>query len=179
MKIAVLGAQGSGKTQLADELSHCLQLLNDVKIIITDAPPLMAAIYDDLLHGDQMPCDLALADHKIYDLTLVCGLDIPCSSGWQHRDGSISREAVDTRLRVALTRGKIAYTVIYGQGSDRVHAALKAIASLRTGQVKPHSVDESQRQWSCEKCSDPECEHRMFTGLLRTGNRQGRRSCGA
>lgn len=176
MKIALLGAPGSGKTQLAYELTQRLRTAtageDAVDVLITDAPPLMAAIYADLLHNDQTRYALALTEHKIYDLTLVSGLDIPGSSGRQQHDGPASREAVDARLRFALTRGKIAYAVIYGRGLARVDAALKAIASLRDDRAKPNASNPGHWQWSCEKCSDPECEHRLFTGLLKIGNRE-------
>lgn len=175
MKIAVLGAQGSGKTQLAHELTQRLSDMgageDAASVVIADTPPLMAAIYFDLEHDDQKLSDLALAQHKIFDLTLVAGLDIPCGGGKRLQVGSVSREAVDARLRITLTRGDIAYAVIYGQGPARVETALKAISSLRDDRVQAIAVGVSQRQWSCEKCSDPECEHRMFTGLLKPGNR--------
>jgi hypothetical protein len=175
MKIAVLGAQGSGKSQLARELTHrlCDVTAGGVaaNVLIADAPALMAAIYFDLEHDDQKRCKAALTEHKIYDLTLVTGLDIPCRGGKQRLAEASRREAVDARLRLALTRGGIAYAVIYGQGPARVETALKAISSWRGDRVEPVAPGSSRRQWSCEKCSDPECEHRMFTGLLEPGNR--------
>ncbi|MEO8117759.1 MAG: AAA family ATPase [Rhodoferax sp.] len=139
--------------------------------LITDNPPLMAAIYADLLHGDQTLYESALAHHKTYDLTLVAGLDIPWRGDRQHDAASPSREAIDAQLRATLARGQIAYTVVYGLGPARVEAALNAIAPLRHDRVKPDSSGEGNWQWSCEKCSDPECEHRMFTGLLKIGNK--------
>lgn len=171
MKIAVLGARGSGKTQLADELARHLRSVtageDAANVVIADTPPLMAAIYSALRHDDQMLCEVALVQHEIYDLTLVTGLDVPCSGGRRQHDESDSREAVDAQLRSTLMRGKIAYAVVYGHGPARVDAALKAVASLGHQRVEPHADGASQRQWSCEKCSDPECEHRMFTGLLK------------
>lgn len=171
MRIAILGAQGSGKTQLAHDLGRRLQLLGGVASRITDIPPLMAAIYADLLHGDQTRYDPALAQHRTYDLTLVAGLDIPWRSDSQHCAGSLSREAVDAQLRATLARGQIAYTVIYGLGPARVGAALNAISPLRHDRAKQNPGIPGHWQWSCEKCSDPECEHRMFTGQLKIGKR--------
>ncbi|WP_114971172.1 AAA family ATPase [Rhodoferax ferrireducens] len=169
MRIAIVGAKGSGKTQLACDLSRCLHLRNDLACIIADMAPLMAAIYADLLHGDQTLYESALAHHKTYDLTLVAGLDIPWRGDGQHDAASLSREAVDAQLRATLARGQIAYTVVYGLGPARVEAALNAISPLRHDRVQPDSSARSNWQWSCEKCSDPQCEHRMFTGLLKTG----------
>lgn len=166
-----MGAQGSGKTQLVGDLSRCLHLRNDMACVITDMTPLMAAIYADLLHGDQTLYEPALAHHKTYDLTLVAGLDIPWRDDRQHDAASLSREAVDVQLRATLAHGQIAYTVVYGLGPARVEAALNAISPWRQDRVKPYSSGGGNWQWSCEKCSDPECEHRMFTGLLKIGNK--------
>lgn len=171
MKIALLGAPGTGKTQLAHDLSRHLPSLGYPLNAITDAPPLMAAICAGLRYDDPTLADLALAEHQIYDLTLVCGLDLPCPTGRQAPADAISRDAVDARLRAALTRGRIAYAVVYGQGPARVEAALNAIASLRGDRIKPRTNRLPQWQASCEKCSDPECEHRMFTGQLNIGKR--------
>jgi nicotinamide riboside kinase len=167
MKIAILGAQGSGKTQLAHDLSCRLRSLHDVTSVIADTPPLMAAVYGDLLHDNQTLYESAFAHHKTYDLTLVSGLDIPCSGGRPHDAGSVSRELVDAQLRVALTRGRIAYTVIYGWGPARVDAALNAIAPLRHDRAI--ATNTSHWQWTCDKCSDAACEHQIFTGRLKIG----------
>lgn len=171
MRIAILGAQGSGKTQLAHELSRCLHLRQDVACTVSDKAPLMAAIYADLLHGDPTLYEPALADQKTYDLTLVAGLDIPWRDNRVHEAASLPREAVDAQLRATLARGQIAYTVVYGLGLARLEAALNAIAPWRHERIKPDSSARSPWQWSCEKCSDPQCEHQMFTGLLKTGKR--------
>ena len=29
-----------------------------------------------------------------------------------------------------------------------------------------YALNAGRTPWRCEKCSDPDCEHRMFTGLL-------------
>jgi hypothetical protein len=58
--------------------------------------------------------------------------------------------------------------VVYGSGPQRLEGALAALAGI----LPPGAVDRapSQREtgpwiWSCEKCSDPECEHRLFSRL--------------
>lgn len=175
MKIAVLGAPGSGKTQLVNELTQYFRANtagdNAVKVEIADAPALMAAIYADLLHNDPTLYACALAQHQLYDLTLLSGLDIPLRTDRQTHTDAASREAVDGRLRATLTRGKITYAVVYGQGPARMDAALKAIAPLRDHSAKPNVTRSRHWQWACDKCSDPDCEHRMFTGQLNIGHR--------
>jgi hypothetical protein len=176
MKIAVLGAPGSGETELAIELAQRFRTNTTadgaMKMMFASAPPLMAALHANLSHSDDLSaCDSALAQHRIYDLTLVCGLDARGLSDTQHDAGSLPREAVDSLLRAALARGKIDYAVIYGQGPERMDAALRAISSARGDPVKPDLDSLKTWQWACEKCSDPDCEHRMFTGQLSIGHR--------
>lgn len=175
IKIAVLGAPDSGTTQLASELVQHFRATSSAdgltNLVVADAPPLMAALYADLLHNDQTRYAFALTQHQIYDLTLVCGLDTPGNRNRPHDTNSLSRETVDARLRAVLAGGKIAYAVIYGQGLARLDAALKAISRLRGDRAKSNTNSLKNWQWTCEKCSDPECEHRMFTGQLNIGQR--------
>lgn len=171
MNIAILGAPGTGKTQLARELARRLQPPEYPPGTITDAPPLMAVIRADLLHKNPVGYAAALAQHRIYDLTLLTGLDLARSADRPTPDEPLSREAVDAQLRRALTQGAIAYAVIYGQGPARVQAALRALSSRRDDRVRPGA--DRLRQWrsACEKCSDPACEHRLFTSQLNIGPR--------
>ena len=96
-------------------------------------------------------------------LVLLMGLDQP------------EQEAADARLRTALAQQGWAYRVIYGQGARRIENALKAIRTIAASAYPPSaegtfdSETARQRAWHCEKCSDPECEHRLFTGLLAPG----------
>lgn len=138
-------------------------------VVLTDAPPLMTAIYSDLRHSNPSHHEVALSQHKIYDLTLVCGLDNLGRPARQTCDGAGTFESIDAQLREVLTRNKIVYAVIYGQGPARLNAALKAIASLRN--ERTDAVGPRHWHWACEKCSDPECERRMFTRQLKIGNR--------
>lgn len=146
-------------------------------ILIADTTPLMIAIYSDMLFDDQSLYDMALAHQRSYDLTLVTGLDLPWVADGLQRDGPHVREPVDALIRAALARGKIDYQVVYGTGDVRLANALRCIEAFKqvrqpatnttgssaaaTGEVK-----QSRQTWVCERCSDPECEHRLFTSLL-------------
>jgi len=81
------------------------------------------------------------------------------------------REPVDTMLRAALSRSGVTWQVIYGHGAARVEKAMDAIYSianrdLSTLENGQRSLKSGAWSWPCDKCSDPDCEHRLFTGLL-------------
>lgn len=138
--------------------------------LIADTTPLMIAIYSDMLFDDKSLYDMALAHQRSYDLTLLTGLDLPWVADGLQRDGPHVREPVDALIRAALARGKIDYQVVYGAGDARLANALKCIEGFtpsRQPQMQQASSTETTRQtWICERCSDPDCEHRLFTSLL-------------
>lgn len=145
--------------------------------LIADTTPLMIAIYSDMLFDDQSLYEMALAHQRSYDLTLVTGLDLPWVADGLQRDGPHVREPVDALIRAALARGKIDYQVVYGTSNLRLANALKCIEAVdksrlpETALAAAHaSMAETSRQtWQnavCERCSDPDCEHRLFTSLL-------------
>ncbi len=87
--------------------------------------------------------------------------------------------AAELQLRGVLTDAGHAFQVLYGVSlQERIINAANAIA-LTAKAVLPSGdnacfaltdtsrpVHPRMRSWSCEKCSDPECEHRLFTGLV-------------
>jgi nicotinamide riboside kinase len=220
LKIAILGAESTGKTELTQQLTAHFETLTPTQDIsrvhlvpeylrewcdaqsrtprpdeqlgiateqarrvdasmaydwlITDTTPLMIAIYSDMLFDDQSLYDMALAHQRSYDLTMVTGLDLPWVADGLQRDGPHVREPVDALIRAALAQGKIDYQVVYGAGELRLANALKCIEAVdkshlpETALAAAHaSMTETSRQtWVCERCSDPECEHRLFTSLL-------------
>ena len=154
--IAVLGAPGTGKTRLSQELAAHLAangLHSD--FVVTDA---MAAMLALAAGGD------LLAFARSHDATLVTGLDLPGVAA----DGS--REEEDAWLRTQLRSAGVPFHVVYGQGPQRLQSALQALGAsgvLPTG-ITRRAGDSGARgawTWNCEKCSDPECEHRLFSRL--------------
>ena len=104
-------------------------------------------------------------------LTLLMGLDQPCPA-----EERAAQEAHDAQVRTALAASSIPYRVVYGTGEQRTRNALIAIQK-----VAPKAYSTSARAaldtentprtarlrtWNCEKCSDPICEHRLFTALV-------------
>jgi HTH-type transcriptional repressor of NAD biosynthesis genes len=205
MKIAILGAECTGKSTLAQALLAELQTDHPTvtwvpeflgewcdtqarrpgaheqahiaaeqmarvhahqraSMVLSDTTPLMTAVYSDLLFGDPSLYAQAVEQHRNFDLTLVTGLDLPWLADGIRRDGPDTRTQVDHRLREVLQRHGISYSTVHGQAQARTRSALQAIA-YAIGAPRPRTV-RSTWIWPCEKCSDSECEHRLFRGLL-------------
>jgi nicotinamide riboside kinase len=216
LKIALLGAESTGKTELTQRLAaHFAAAPNANRVhlvpeylrewcntqsrtprpdeqvgiateqarrveasvphdwLIADTTPLMIAIYSDMLFDDPSLYGMALAHQRRYDLTLVTGLDLPWVADGLQRDGPHVREPVDALIRAALARGNINYQVVYGAGDARFENALKCITLASAppqpktrSETAPETDSKLRQSWVCERCSDPECEHRLFTSLL-------------
>jgi len=204
MKVALLGAESTGKTQLSQELAaqfnargrraeavpealrewceragrtprpeEQLAIAEEQErrvdaaaarseVVIADTTALMVAIYSAMLFEDGTLYRFAIERQRGYDLTLVTGLDLPWVADGLQRDGPHVREPVDALVRDALARAGIAFRVVYGQGPERLAGALAAIDSA----LAAPAPTPAGWTWTCDKCSDPQCEHRLFTGLL-------------
>lgn len=208
MKIALLGAESTGKTTLAAQLGAALRrdghvvavvpevlrewcererrtprpeehlpiareqerrvdaAASNAQVVITDTTALMVAIWGGLLFDDDPLLRFALESQRGYGLTLVTGLDLPWVADGLHRDPAHAREPVDAMVRELLARAGVPYRVVYGTGEDRLRNALAALPrGLAPRPAPPPS--RSGWQWTCGKCSDPDCEHRLFTSLAR------------
>ena len=178
MKIAILGAESTGKTQLAQNLHANWSALGRsalwvpevlrewceregrtpqpheqwgicheqaarvlqapaVDWLIADTTPLMTAIYSELLFADRTLYDFALAHQRLYDLTLVMGLDLPWVEDGLQRDGPHVREPVDRLLRAALEQGGVRYQVICGSGPQRLAAAMRSVSQHKMNDQHP------------------------------------------
>jgi nicotinamide riboside kinase len=211
VKIALLGAESTGKTQLSAELAdslrgqgHRVAIVGEVlrewcvregrtprpeeqlpiakeqerrvdeaaagsDIVIADTTSVMVAIYSAMLFEDGTLYRFALERQRGYHATLLTGLDLPWVADGLQRDGPHVREPVDALVREALARAGVSYRTVYGQGPDRLANALAAIAPALPGGARDKGADEQGRPWvwTCDKCSDPDCEHRLFTSLAR------------
>ena len=85
----------------------------------------------------------------------------------------------ELQLRQGLANAGLGFQVLYGETMvERLRNAANAIAlTARSVLTRSESacfavsdvakpIHPRMRSWSCEKCSDPECEHRLFTGLV-------------
>ncbi len=95
-----------------------------------------------------------------FDLTLLCAQDCPGPA--------------EITLRTALAQAGVAFQVLYGPPQAQLRSALEAIdliaasafpASAGASFHSENSRRQRLRAWGCEKCGDPECEHRLFTAL--------------
>ena len=210
MKIALLGAESTGKTRLAGELAARLRqqgkrvaavaevlrewceregraprpeeqlavareqerrivaAADGSDLVIADTTALMVLIYSGMLFADGDLSRFARERQRGFDLTLLTGLDLPWVDDGLQREGLQARERTDALLRKALADAGVAYRVVYGLGEERVANALTAIDS----QISGNQLAAASRrwQWNCEKCSDPQCEHRLFTRSVRNAS---------
>ena len=151
---------------IAQEQAHRVDALTSKGFsVLADTTPLMTAVYSDVLHQDATLYAAAVAHQRSYDLTFVAGTDLPWIADGIQRDGEAVRREVDRKLRSVLQSHQIPHTVICGVGPSRTRSALETIAHW---QKKPlaRSLHDTERKWSCECCSDPDCEHQLFSRLL-------------
>jgi nicotinamide riboside kinase len=130
-------------------------------VAVADTTALMTAVYSDLLFDDDSLYAEAIEAQRGYAVTLLTALDLPWVPDGLQRDGPHVREPVDTRIRAALGRAGLPFTVVHGSGAGRLNNAWRALSLGTNG-----SPGAMQSYGPCEKCSDPVCEHRMFTDLL-------------
>lgn len=202
LKIALLGAESTGKTTLARELAAHFGALGrraiavpealrdwcereqrtprpeeqmaiaqeqerrvdeaaaQAQVVVADTTAVMVAIYSAILFEDHSLLRFALERQRAYDVTLLTGLDLPWVADGLQRDGPHVREPIDAQVRALLGQAGVAYRVVYGSGQERLRNALAAIDASLTprGPVRAWV-------WQCDKCSDPDCEHRLFRRL--------------
>jgi hypothetical protein len=153
LKIALAGAANTGKLELAAALTRALQDCGEhaFEVVLADTPERLAGL-------------------AFNNLALLMGLNIrqasTCASGTQ--------EAEDLAIRSALANAGVPYQVVYGESEERLAQALQAAQRLllpRSGGMQRPSGQASKPGtrawvWMCDKCSDPQCEHRLLTALL-------------
>lgn len=156
--------------------------------VIADTTPLMTAVYSDYVFKDLSLYEEALGLQAQFDLTLVMGLDVAWVPDGLQRDGEHVREPVDHLIRQAMSKRQLPFKVIYGQDEARLNAALLAIsqgianlnepldlkfsvpglqATQTQREVSQYGLNQGKTAWRCDLCSDAECEHRLFSDLLK------------
>lgn len=144
-----------------------------VDVVVADTTGLVVAAYSAHYFADDRLWPDTLACQRSIDLTLLMGLDLPWQPDGLFRDSPAVRAAVDRRLREALQEAGLPFTPVYGSGPQRLAQALRAVqnrlgARLARPLVPSDAVlEEGSGRWSCDNCSDPECEHRLFSSRVR------------
>lgn len=138
-------------------------------VVVADTTPLMTAVYSQLLFNDRSLDALALQHQTLYDVTLLTGMDLPWVSDGLQRDGPHVREPVDAAVRHMLGVAGLPYQVVYGTGEQRLENALYCIGRQAPSWAKQLERREPATRWSgpCETCGDGDCEHRLFTSLVK------------
>jgi hypothetical protein len=168
MRIAIWGAPGTGQAQL----TRSLQSVIPPGCVLVDTDTLMHAICSHQDRADTASIADAVIQLRDIDLTLVMGMDLNLASEIPEKHQlTCSRVEADARLRAALGARGISYLVVYGAGEARTSSALQAIAHHAGTPLTPPTPLNAAWQWTCEKCSDARCEHRMFTDRLKIGER--------
>lgn len=160
--------------------------------VVSDTTPLQTAVYSEHYFSDTSLTAWAHHAHRQHHapgqgLTLLMGLDLPWQADGPWRDGPAVQQAIDALLRTHLQQLGLPFQTIYGHGTHRVGAALQAVAA-----ALPTALHAAQTSWkdslvtranyllqtsdrvlfhskmmpACEACSDPDCEHTLFTRLL-------------
>lgn len=139
-------------------------------VVIADTSALVVAAYSELYFGDGSLWGEALDRQREYDLTLLMGLDLPWVPDGLFRDSPAVRADTDRVIRRVLNEAGLPFQTIYGSGAQRLQNALRPISHLLetelTEPLPPWGL--GQATWQCERCSDPACEHRIFSRLLHT-----------
>jgi nicotinamide riboside kinase len=207
MIIALLGAESTGKSALAQAMAQQLQALGQDAVavdeylrewcslhqrtprrdeqaqiaatqqqriqaaslqhslVVADTTALMTAVYSEFMFSDLSLYPLALQQQRSCDVTVLTGLDLPWQADGMQRDGAHVRAPVDALLRQRLDAAAIGYRVVYGHGVARLQNAIDYIAAY-AHITRPESQNASKKWvWMCDKCSDPDCEHKLFGKL--------------
>lgn len=161
--IALLGAPYTGKSALAGGLNSAARA-GGWQVAITLGPSL-----------PMLPAAL-----PGYKLVLLTGLQNPPDSPHDPRQDAACQRmqaAADASIRSALAGAGTPYQVLYGRPEERLAQACAAIERLlqpaqprkpASPEDPPGQQPDSRRSWiwSCDKCSDPQCEHMLLTRLL-------------
>jgi HTH-type transcriptional regulator, transcriptional repressor of NAD biosynthesis genes len=159
------------QTAIADEQARLiLQAAQepDTAVVITDTAPLVIAAYSELYFNDRSLFPKALAFQRQASLTLLMGLDLPWVSDGLFRESPAIRDATDAVLRRELLAADLPFQTIYGQGEARLQQALRAVGAALGQRLTPADAEwgAGRYSWNCDHCSDPDCEHRMFSSLV-------------
>jgi len=133
-------------------------------VVVADTTALMIAVYSDQVFDDTSLYRAAEQAQRGCTATLLTALDLAWQADGHQRDGPHVREPVDAKVRAALRRAGVAYSVVGGVGPARLAAALscveRALDPPRPDPDAPscHSV--------CARCGEADCERHLLPGRV-------------
>ena len=150
------------QTHIASEQTRRIdQMAQHAEVVIADTTGLMTAVYSDKVFGDRSLYAQALESHRRVNLTLVTALDIAWEPDGLQRDGPEVREPVDALIRAALRQAGLDYSVVTGQGGQRLHHAQRCVEhAMRLNLQTREEENDGLVRWRglCERCGDAACE---------------------
>jgi hypothetical protein len=140
--IALLGADDSGKIQLAEALAQRLAQRGIAATLVADPLPEHAADA------------AALEAYRGRALILLIAPASPTP--------------IDEMLRKALMDANLGFAVVHGEGAEQLANAWNAINAAADPDARRSAARGATAawSWSCDKCSDPACEHKLFSDLI-------------
>ena len=166
LRLAILGAAGSGKSWLTRALSDALMAKgHSVRVSCSWSPNTTPGTR---LATEEWWITEAITAPRVHDpglTTLLMGLDLPGVGPEQQRQ--------DSSLRQSLSQAHCPFKIVYGQGIQRLHNAMLALgltkdhtAAWQDRALSQFNINRGRDVWQCNDCSDPACEHKLFTRLL-------------
>ena len=163
LRLALLGMPGAAVRLLADALADAAS--GSGWSVQIEAPTHTPALQAEL-NG--------------FDLVLLAGLESASKLSADAAHEQAQTHLAEQALRTALAGAGASYQVLYGTPPERLGRALHALQALlaMSAPAYPHggagsaslAIRPKPRPkpwvWSCDKCSDPQCEYRLLTDLL-------------
>lgn len=139
--IALIGADDSGKTRLAEALAQRLAQRGVAASLVVEPLP---------------GCSIGPGAFEAHRGALILFI------------AAASPTPIDDMLRKALMDAKLGFAVVHGEGEEQLVNAWNAInAAVGADDPRPAALEGTAAwSWACEKCSDPACEHRLFSDLV-------------
>jgi nicotinamide riboside kinase len=138
------------------------------QVVVADTTALVVAAYSERVFNDRSLLPDSLEVQQRYSLTLLMGLDLPWQADGLFRDGPGMRTDIDAVLRRELQSADAPFQTVYGSAEARLQHALRAVGVRLGRPLVAHDpmLEAGIGRWTCENCSDPDCERRLFSGLV-------------
>lgn len=138
------------------------------QVAVADTTALVVAAYSQRVFNDRSLRPSSLATQKRFSLSLLMGLDLPWQADGLFRESPAMRADIDAVLRHDLQSAGVPFQTVYGSAEARLQHALRAVGALlgRPLVARDPLLEGGTSRWTCENCSDPDCERRLFSGLV-------------